>query len=138
MRRQRVNELAPPVGGRSPARKAHECARTKTTLFCILREECDESVALAPFLLAHVREWPVAPCGVDMSRRKNGPDLDSKLLAAIRALAEANASLPEVIVLAANETATRTDWAIRQEKPFRMEEGCGFVMKVRLGRADET
>jgi hypothetical protein len=56
MRRQRVNELAPPVGGRSPARKAHECARKKTIVFCILREECDESVALAPFLLAPVRE----------------------------------------------------------------------------------
>jgi hypothetical protein len=34
---------------RSPARNAHECARTKTTLFCILRQECDESGALAPF-----------------------------------------------------------------------------------------
>jgi hypothetical protein len=71
-----------------------------------------------------------------MSRRKNGPDLDSKLLAAIRVLAEANASLPEVIVLAANGTATRTDWAIRPEKPVQMEEGCGFVMKVRLCGAD--
>jgi hypothetical protein len=73
-----------------------------------------------------------------MSRRKNGPDLDSKLLAAIRALAEVNASLPEVIVLAASGTATRTDWANRPEKPFQMEEGCGFVMKVRLCGADET
>jgi hypothetical protein len=71
-----------------------------------------------------------------MSRRKNGPDLDSKLLAAIRALAEADASLPEVIVLAANGTATRTDWAIRPEKLVQMEEGCGFVMKVRLCGAD--
>jgi hypothetical protein len=67
-----------------------------------------------------------------MSRRKNGPDLDSKLLAAIRALAEADASLPEVIMLAAHGTATRTDRAIRPEKPVPMEEGCGFVMKVRL------
>jgi hypothetical protein len=67
-----------------------------------------------------------------MSRRKNGPDLDSKLLAAIRALAEADASLPEVIMLAAHGTATRTDRAIRPEKPVQMEEGCGFVMKVRL------
>jgi hypothetical protein len=73
-----------------------------------------------------------------MSRRTNGPDLESELLAAIRALAETNASLPEVIVLAVNGTAMRADWAIRPEKPFRMEEGCGFVMKVRLGRADET
>jgi hypothetical protein len=71
-----------------------------------------------------------------MSRRKNGPDLDSKLLAAIRALAEADASLPEVIVLAANGTVTRTDWAMRPEKPLQLEEGCGFVMKVRLGGAD--
>jgi hypothetical protein len=67
-----------------------------------------------------------------MSRRKNGPDLDNKLLAAIRALAEVNASLPEVIVLAASGTATRTDWASRPEKPAQMEEGCSFVMKVRL------
>ena len=73
-----------------------------------------------------------------MSRRKNGPDLDSKLLAAIRALAEADASLPEVIMLAAHGTATRTDRAIRPEKPVQMEEGCGFVMKVRLCGADET
>jgi hypothetical protein len=71
-----------------------------------------------------------------MSRRKNGPDLDNKLLAAIRALAEADASLPEVIVLAANGTVTRTDWAMRPEKPVQMEEGCGFVMKVRLCGAD--
>jgi hypothetical protein len=71
-----------------------------------------------------------------MSRRKNGPDLDSQLLAAIRALAEANASLPEVIVLAANGTATRTNWPIRPEKPVQMEEGCGFIMKVRLCGAD--
>jgi hypothetical protein len=71
-----------------------------------------------------------------MSRPKNGPDLDSKLLAAIRALAEANASLPEVIVLAANGTAMRADWAIRPENRFQMEEGCGFIMKVRLCGAD--
>jgi hypothetical protein len=71
-----------------------------------------------------------------MSRRKNSPDLDSELLAAIRALAEANASLPEVIVLAANGTAMRAGWAIRPEKPIQMEEGCGFVMKVRLCGAD--
>jgi len=71
-----------------------------------------------------------------MSRRKNGPDLDSKLLAAIRALAEANASLPEVIVLAAHGTVMRADWAIRPEKPVQLEEGCGFVMKVRLCGAD--
>jgi hypothetical protein len=38
---------------RSPTRKAYECARTKTTVFCILRQECDESDGLAPFLLAH-------------------------------------------------------------------------------------
>jgi hypothetical protein len=71
-----------------------------------------------------------------MSRRKNGPDLDSKLLAAIRALAEANASLPEVIVLAANGTAMLADWTIRAEKPVQMEEGCGFIMKVRLCSED--
>jgi hypothetical protein len=71
-----------------------------------------------------------------MSRPKNGPDLDSKLLAAIRALAEANASLPEVIVLATNGTAMRADWAIGPEKPVQMEEGCGFIMKVRLRGAD--
>ena len=73
-----------------------------------------------------------------MSRRKNGSDLDSKLLAAIRALAEANASLPEVIVLAANGTAMRAHWAIRPENHLQMEEGCGFVMKVRLCGADKT
>jgi hypothetical protein len=56
---------------------------------------------------------------VDMSRSKNGPDLDSKLLAAIRALAEANASLPEVIVLATNGTAMRADWAIGPENPSK-------------------
>jgi hypothetical protein len=39
---------------RSPVRNARECARTKTTLFCILRQECDESGARTPFLLAHV------------------------------------------------------------------------------------
>jgi hypothetical protein len=37
------------IRARSPARKAHERARTKTTVFCILRQECDESGALAPF-----------------------------------------------------------------------------------------
>jgi hypothetical protein len=71
-----------------------------------------------------------------MSRRKNSPDLDSKRLAAIRALAEANASLREVIALAANRTAMRADWATRPQTPFRMEEGCGFIMKVRLCGAD--
>jgi hypothetical protein len=71
-----------------------------------------------------------------MSRRKNSPDLDSQLLATVRALAEANLSLPEVIVLAANGAAMRADWAIRPEKPVQMEEGCGFVMKVRLCGAD--
>src|ERR1700722_7130704 len=65
-----------------------------------------------------------------MSRRKNGSDLDSKLLSAIRALAEANASLPEVIVLAANGPAMRAHWAIRPENRFQTEEGCGFIMKV--------
>jgi hypothetical protein len=73
-----------------------------------------------------------------MSRRKNGPDLDSQLLAAIRALAEANASLREVIGLAANRPAMRADWAIRPENPFPLEEGCGFIMKVHLCGAEET
>jgi hypothetical protein len=41
-------------------------------------------------------------------------------------------------MLAAHGTATRTDRAIRPEKPVQMEEGCGFVMKVRLCGADET
>jgi hypothetical protein len=71
-----------------------------------------------------------------MSRRKNGPDLDNQLLAAVRALAEANASLREVIALAANRTAMRADWATRPQTPFQMEEGCGFIMKVRLCGAD--
>jgi hypothetical protein len=54
MRRRRVNEPAPPVDGRSPVRKAHESARTKTIVFCILREECDDPIALAPcFAGAH-------------------------------------------------------------------------------------
>jgi hypothetical protein len=54
MRRRRVNEPAPPVGGRSPTRKAHECVRTKAIVFCILREECGNPVELAPcFAGAH-------------------------------------------------------------------------------------
>jgi hypothetical protein len=65
MRRRRVNEPAPPVGGRSPARKAHECVRTKAIVFCILREECGNRVALAPFLLAHMRAMA---CGALWSR----------------------------------------------------------------------
>jgi hypothetical protein len=73
-----------------------------------------------------------------MSERTNEPHLENKLLAAIRALAEANASLREVIVLAANGTATRAHSAIRPQNRFQMEEGCGFVMKIRLRRADET
>ena len=71
-----------------------------------------------------------------MSRRKNAPCLDSQLHAAIRALAEANASLREVIGLAANRTAMRANWPIRPQNPFQMEEGCGFIMKVRLCAAD--
>jgi hypothetical protein len=71
-----------------------------------------------------------------MSRRKNAPCLDSQLHAAIRALAEANASLREIIGLAANRTAMRANWPVRPQNPFQMEEGCGFIMKVRLCAAD--
>lgn len=72
----------------------------------------------------------------DMSQRKNGPYLDREPLAAIRALAEANASLREIIALAANRTAMRAEQAPKPQNPLRMEEGCGFIMKVRLCGAD--
>jgi hypothetical protein len=61
-----------------------------------------------------------------------------QLLAAIRALAEANASLREVLGLAAKKPAMRADWAIRPQNPFQLEEGCDFIMKVRLCGAEET
>ena len=67
-----------------------------------------------------------------MSRLKNGPDLDSELLAAIRALAKANAGLCKVIMLAADRAAMRANRAIWPRNSLQMEEGCGFVMKVRL------
>jgi hypothetical protein len=73
-----------------------------------------------------------------MSRRKNGLYLDSQPLAAIRALAEANASLREFIALATSRTAMRAHWATRPQNPFQIEEGCGFIMTVRLCGADET
>jgi hypothetical protein len=71
-----------------------------------------------------------------MSRRKNASCLDSQLHAAIRDLAEANASLREVIGLATNRTAMRANRPIRPQNFFPMEEGCGFIMKVRLCAAD--
>jgi hypothetical protein len=73
----------------------------------------------------------------DMSRRKNGPGLDRQPLEAIRALADANASLCDFIALAANRTAIRADWDPRPQNPLRMEEGCSFIMKVRLRSADD-
>jgi hypothetical protein len=65
-----------------------------------------------------------------MSRGKNGPCLDLQPLEAIRALAEASASLCDFIALAASRTAMRAEQAPKPQ--LRMEEGCGFIMKVRL------
>jgi hypothetical protein len=67
-----------------------------------------------------------------MRRLKNRPDPDRELLAAIRALAKANAGLSKVIMFAAHRAAMRANRAIRPQNSFQMEEGCGFVMKVRL------
>lgn len=63
----------------------------------------------------------------DMSQRKNGPYLDREPLAAIRALAEANASLREIIGLAANRTAMRANWPIRPQNPFQMEKAAASL-----------
>ncbi len=68
-----------------------------------------------------------------MSRRKN-----MRLFAAIRVIAQADASLPEVITLAANGAATRAAWAIRPQQRLEMEEGCSFIMKVRLCDRDDA
>jgi hypothetical protein len=48
------------------------------------------------------------------------------LLAAIRALAKANAGLGKVIVLAADRAAMRADRAVRPQNAFQMGEGGGF------------
>jgi hypothetical protein len=58
--------------------------------------------ALAPFLLAHLSYARLDRLVErDVSRLKNSPYLDNQLVAAVRALAEANASLREVTALAA-------------------------------------
>jgi hypothetical protein len=74
--RQRVRAA---IRTRSPARSAHECVRTKTILFCILRfcilrEECDESVVLTPFLLADESDglWPLWS-GYEPTQKRSRP-----------------------------------------------------------------
>jgi len=67
-----------------------------------------------------------------MSRLEDSPDFDRELLAAVRALFEANPRLAKVIVLAADRTAMRANRTVRPQNALQMGEGHGFVMKVRL------
>jgi hypothetical protein len=61
---------------------------------------------------------------------ENRADLHSELLAAVGALAKANARLAEVVVLSRDGAAMRADRAFRPQNALKMGKSGGFVVKV--------
>jgi hypothetical protein len=68
-----------------------------------------------------------------MGRLENRADFHRELLAAIGALAKANAGFAQVIMFAAYRTAMRANWAFRPQNTFEMSESGAFIIKVRSG-----
>lgn len=68
----------------------------------------------------------------DMRRLKNSADLHSELLAAVRALAEAEAGLPKVVMLPRDGAAMRANRAVGPQDALEMRKGGGFVVEVGL------
>jgi hypothetical protein len=66
----------------------------------------------------------------DMGGFENRANLHRELLAAIRALAKANAGFAQIIMFAAYRAAMRANWAIWPQNAFKMSESGAFIMKV--------